>query len=180
MAVAFGGGLLAQDWNRDVLMLRPAKVVGEKTVLDELRNRAEEALSVIRRARTSHEADAARAALRHRLEESLGFRLLPRDPVLSARVAGTLERDDYRIEKIVYDAGYAKVSAHLYTPRPTGRPFPAVLFYPGHWWEGKALADFQVFCINMARMGFAVLIWDPFGQGERGVSTRDHRRAEAL
>jgi dienelactone hydrolase len=40
--------------------------------------------------------------------------------------------------------------------------------------------DFQAFCINMARLGFVVLSFDPFGQGERGVSSRDHRRTEAL
>jgi dienelactone hydrolase len=32
----------------------------------------------------------------------------------------------------------------------------------------------------MARSGFVVISWDPFGQGERGVSTRDHRRDEGL
>ena len=32
----------------------------------------------------------------------------------------------------------------------------------------------------MARLGFVVLSFDPFGQGERGVSARDHRRTEAL
>jgi hypothetical protein len=39
-----------------------------------------------------------------------------------------------------------------------------VLFYPGHWWpDSKARPDFQAFCINMARLGFVVLAWDPFG-----------------
>jgi len=56
-----------------------------------------------------------------------------------------------------------------------------VLFYNGHWWpDSKARPDFQAFCINMARMGFVVLSFDPFGQGERGVSSRDHRRTETL
>jgi dienelactone hydrolase len=56
-----------------------------------------------------------------------------------------------------------------------------VLFYPGHWWaDSKSRPDFQAFCINMARLGFVVLTFDPFGQGERGVSSRDHRRTEAL
>jgi dienelactone hydrolase len=32
----------------------------------------------------------------------------------------------------------------------------------------------------MTRLGFVVLSFDPFGQGERGVSSRDHRRTEAL
>jgi dienelactone hydrolase len=32
----------------------------------------------------------------------------------------------------------------------------------------------------MARLGFVVFVFDTFGQGERGISTRDHRRVEAL
>ena len=73
------------------------------------------------------------------------------------------------------------VPAHLYLPDGLTRPAPAVLFYPGHWWvDSKAKTDFQVFCVNMARLGFVVLSFDPYGQGERGVSARDHRRTEAL
>ena len=32
----------------------------------------------------------------------------------------------------------------------------------------------------MARLGFVVFSFDPFGQGERGISTRDHRRTTSL
>jgi hypothetical protein len=32
----------------------------------------------------------------------------------------------------------------------------------------------------MVRRGFVVLTYDPFGQGERGISQRDHRRTELL
>ena len=60
-------------------------------------------------------------------------------------------------------------------------PAPAILFYNGHWWpDSKSLPDFQAFCVNMARFGFVVLSFDPFGQGERGVSARDHRRISSL
>ena len=83
---------------------------------------------------------------------------------------------------MVYDSlPGSPVPAHLYFPEGLGRPAPAVLFYPGHWWpDSKARPDFQSFCITMARLGFVVLSFDPFGQGERGVSSRDHRRTEAL
>ena len=73
------------------------------------------------------------------------------------------------------------VPAHLYRPggpdaARAGRPVlsrPLVARQQGS-------PDFQAFCINMARLGFVVLSFDPFGQGERGVSSRDHRRTEAL
>ena len=74
-----------------------------------------------------------------------------------------------------------QVPAHLYVPEGINSPAPAILFYPGHWWpDSKTRPDFQAFCINAARLGFVVLSFDPFGQGERGISSRDHRRTEAL
>ena len=123
-----------------------------------------------------------RGRLRRRLQQSLGTDRLPWPPALRPRVVGTLPRDGYRIEKIVYQSlPGMQVPAHLYVPDGLDRPAPAVLFYPGHWWaDSKARPDFQAFCINMARLGFVVLSFDPFGQGERGVSSRDHRRTEAL
>jgi dienelactone hydrolase len=97
-------------------------------------------------------------------------------------VTGTIERDGYRIEKVVYQSlPGALVAAHLYVPARLRRPAPAILFYVGHWSaDSKARPDFQAFCINMARLGFVVLNFDPFGQGERGMSSRDHRRTEGL
>ncbi len=173
----------AQDWERRIRSLRPADVKEqEKAVLDNLERRAEEALAKIPRARTQREAEKARAPLRHQLQQSLGLGLLPWPPALHARVAGRLSGNGFRLEKIVYESvPGALVPAHLYLPDPLRPPAPAVLFYPGHWWaDSKTRPDFQAFCINMARLGFVVLAWDPFGQGERGISTRDHRRVEAL
>jgi dipeptidyl aminopeptidase/acylaminoacyl peptidase len=88
----------------------------------------------------------------------------------------------YRIEKIVFETlPGVQVPAHLYVPDGLAGRAPAVLFYVGHWWpDSKARPDFQAFSINMARFGFVVLTWDPFGQGERGISSRDHRRTETL
>ena len=88
----------------------------------------------------------------------------------------------YRIEKVVFQTLPGSwAPAHLYLPAKIEAPAPAVLFYNGHWWpDSKSRPDFQTFCINMARMGFVVFSFDPFGQGERGVSSRDHRRTEAL
>ncbi len=176
------GALPAQEWNRAIRSLRPADVRDEeKTVLDNLQRRAENALAGVPRAYTRQEADKARSALRHQLQQSLGLHLFQSPPVLKARVVGTLSREGYRIEKIVYETQLGTVPAHLYLPAGVAQPGPAVLFYPGHWWpDAKTRPDFQAFCINMARMGFGVLIWDPFGQGERGISMRDHRRVEAL
>ncbi len=168
---------------REIAALRPRDTSArEVAVLDNLEQRASRALAAIPRARNRREADAARPELRRRLLQSLGLPRLPWPPDFRPRIVGTLDRPGYRIEKIVYQTlPDMQVPAHLYIPGGLNRPAPAVLFYPGHWWaDSKTRPDFQAFCINMARLGFVVLTFDPFGQGERGVSSRDHRRTEAL
>ncbi|HLJ14683.1 MAG TPA: prolyl oligopeptidase family serine peptidase [Bryobacteraceae bacterium] len=154
----------------------------EQAVLDEIEHRAAAALARIHHARTPEEASEIRAQLRPKLEASLGYRQLPWPPDLKLRHVGTLQRPSHRIEKLVYEALPGMlVPAHLYLPEKLAGPAPAIAFYVGHWWEdSKARPDFQAFCATMARQGFIVLTWDPFGQGERGVSSRDHRRVETL
>ncbi len=156
--------------------------VGEQAVLDNLERRAREALASIRHARTAAEADEARPRLRRLLRESLGFEKLPWPPELGVRTVGELRERGYRIEKLVWETlPGVPVPAHLYLPEKLSGKAPAILFYTGHWWpDSKSRENFQAFCINMARLGFMVLTFDAFGQGERGVSRRDHRRTEFL
>ena len=173
----------AEDLRREVDVLRQGDRTDRGSVmLDNLERRAREALAAIPRSRTFLDADRMREPLRRTLERSLGTGRLPWPPALQPKVVGTLRRPGYRIEKIIYETvPHMKVPAHLYVPEGLDRRAPAVLFYNGHWWpDSKARPDFQAFCINMARLGFVVLSFDPFGQGERGVSSRDHRRTEAL
>jgi dienelactone hydrolase len=181
--VIFAGAARAEDLRREVDALRQIdRTNREAAMLDNLERRAREALAAIPRADTARDADRMREPLRRKLRESLGVGRLPWPPTLRARVVGILPREGYRIEKVVYDSlPGSPVPAHLYVPEGLDNPAPAVLFYPGHWWpDSKARPDFQAFCINMARLGFVVFNFDPFGQGERGISSRDHRRTEAL
>jgi dienelactone hydrolase len=85
-----------------------------------------------------------------------------------ARQTGTVEADDYLIEKLVFESfpGYF-VSALLYRPRKANGPLPAVLSPCGHSATGKAADPYQVFHINLVKRGFVVLTYDPVGQGER-------------
>ncbi|HWC00824.1 MAG TPA: prolyl oligopeptidase family serine peptidase [Bryobacteraceae bacterium] len=184
LLLAFPALLLAtEDWEQQVRALRPAGNKAQATaVLDELEQRARRALDAIPHAATPAQAAASRPLLRQKLEASLGFRRLPWPPRLQPQVIDVVQRNGYRIEKIVWQTlPGTLVPAHLYVPDIQSGPFPAVLVYVGHWWpDAKTRPDFQAFCINMARFGFVVLIWDPFGQGERGISSRDHRRIETL
>ena len=160
----------------------PALFAQESLVLDQLQERARQALDAIPRAHSKAEADAARPRLRQQLESALGLRRMPWPPRVKAQRAGVLQRPGYRIEKLTWESlPGVRVPAHLYVPEPLSGRAPAILFYNGHWYpDSKTRPDFQAFCINMARQGFVVLTWDPFGQGERGISNRDHRRTELL
>jgi len=172
----------AEDWKARVEALRPSDTrAGESAVLDRVEARAAALLGALRHPMSAAAAGRARPVLREKLRASLGIDRLSHPPE-PARTIGSVARPGFRIEKIVLQplAGMP-VPAHLYVPEALGGRAPAVLFYVGHWWpDSKTRPDFQAFCTNMARLGFVVLTWDPFGQGERGISSRDHRRTEAL
>ena len=91
---------------------------------------------------------------------------LDRTP-LNARVIGTVERPGYRIEKVTFESRpRLYVTANLYVPAGTGRR-PAILGPLGHSANGKAWPSYQKLFSNLARKGYVVLAYDPFGQGER-------------
>ncbi|HEV2351192.1 MAG TPA: alpha/beta fold hydrolase [Terriglobia bacterium] len=109
-------------------------------------------------------------AVRSKTWELVGgpFDKTPLHPV----VTGTIERKSYRIEKIIFESRpQVFVTAHLYVPaaeNPNGQqPFPAILSPLGHTSSGKAYRNYQYVFQTLARMGYVVLAFDPFGQGER-------------
>jgi cephalosporin-C deacetylase-like acetyl esterase len=99
-----------------------------------------------------------------------GFERTP----LNAKVLGSTQMDGFRIEKVVFESQpQFFVTALLYLPegqktgnreQGTGK-VPAIVIAPGHQATGKA-SDF-FFASTFARNGFAVLSYDPIGQGER-------------
>jgi cephalosporin-C deacetylase-like acetyl esterase len=124
--------------------------------------------------------------VRQRFLEAIGG--FPERTPLNAQITGTLERDRYRVEKLVYESlpGFY-VTANVYVPKRHAPPFPAVLGTAGHADNGKAAAVYQHAWVHMARRGFLVLAFDPPGQGERalyfdpdlgrsrvGIGTREH------
>jgi cephalosporin-C deacetylase-like acetyl esterase len=86
---------------------------------------------------------------------------------LNPRVTGIVERPGYRIEKLVFESRpRLYVTANLYVPAGPGRR-PAILSPLGHSVNGKAWPSYQKLFSNLARKGYVVLAYDPFGQGER-------------
>lgn len=91
---------------------------------------------------------------------------LDRTP-LNPRIVGTVERPGYRIEKLTFESRpRLYVTANLYVPSGTGRR-PGILGPLGHSVNGKAWPSYQKLFTNLARKGYVVLAYDPFGQGER-------------
>jgi cephalosporin-C deacetylase-like acetyl esterase len=109
-------------------------------------------------------ADAVRRGLR---EAWGGF---PAEPCpLDARVLGTIDREGYRVERVVFQARPGVwMTANAYVPEAAGKR-PAILAVHGHWRGAKQDPVVQARCIGAARLGFFVLAVDAFGAGERGV-----------
>ncbi len=95
---------------------------------------------------------------------------LPERTPLNARVTGRLERDDYIIEKILFESrpNYF-VSGNLYLPKNISEPRPAHLNVIGHAQIGKADERYQRMSVAQVKNGFVVLTIDQLGQGERGL-----------
>ncbi len=90
---------------------------------------------------------------------------------LNAKITGTLKRDGYTIEKILFESrpGFY-VSANLYLPENVSSPRPAILNVLGHMANGKAADIAQLRSIFQAKKGFVALTIDNLGQGERQVA----------
>jgi cephalosporin-C deacetylase-like acetyl esterase len=87
---------------------------------------------------------------------------------LNPRITGTLDRGAYRIEKVIFESHpEIYVTANLYVPNGRTGRFPAVLAPLGHTRNGKTYRNYAYVYQTLARKGYVVLAFDPFGQGER-------------
>jgi cephalosporin-C deacetylase-like acetyl esterase len=122
----------------------------------------------VSRIATPADLKARQQYVRERLRSYLGA--LPERTPLNPKVVGTLDRGDYRIEKIIVESrpGFY-VTANLYLPKaaPASGRYPAILFPLGHEAGAKAHQAWQRTLAGLARRGFVCLAWDPLGQGER-------------
>ena len=127
-----------------------------------------EQVSEKRRARLQSKSDAE--AYVREIQEKIQkcFGPWPDKTPLNARTTGTLERDTYKIEKVIFESrpGFL-VTANLYIPTGLKTPLPAIIGTCGHGDPGKATPIYQSFAQGLARKGYIVLIFDPIGQGER-------------
>ncbi|MBI2687087.1 MAG: acetylxylan esterase [Acidobacteria bacterium] len=93
---------------------------------------------------------------------------LPERTPLNARTVGVIEREHFRIEKVIFESQPKfYVTANLYLPKQGTGPYPAILFPLGHESGAKAHEAWQYVLGSFATKGFVALAWDTAGQGER-------------
>jgi cephalosporin-C deacetylase-like acetyl esterase len=93
---------------------------------------------------------------------------LPERTPLNARTVGVIERENFRIEKVIFESQPKfYVTANLYIPKSGKGPYPAILFPLGHEAGAKSHEAWQYVLGSFATKGFVALAWDPAGQGER-------------
>src|SRR5262245_36910092 len=79
----------------------------------------------------------------------------PERTLLNAKVTGAIERDGYKIEKVIFESRPAfYVTANLYVPTNRKDPLPGVVGSCGHSVNGKANEAYQSFAQGLARMGY--------------------------
>lgn len=121
-----------------------------------------------RRAALRSKADAEEYVRDVRAKIQQCFGPWPEKTPLNPRVTGVVERDTYKIEKVIFDSRPDfPVTANLYIPKGATSPRPGVVGSCGHSANGKAAEPYQSFAQGLARLGYVCLIYDPIGQGER-------------
>ena len=118
--------------------------------------------------KTRAEYDTMRSRMCSRMVEAVGG--FPKCTPLNAKTVATVQRDGYRIEKVLFESlPGIYVTGLLFLPdSPAFKPpYPAFLVTCGHSGNGKGSADYQRGCVIGAKQGFAAFIYDPISQGER-------------
>ncbi len=109
---------------------------------------------------------AYQAEIRQKLSKAVGP-FPPKTP-LRPVVVEIMDHPDMTVEKLYYQSqpGFF-VTAALFLPKKRAKPLPAILYCSGHTREGFRSPTYQHVILNYVAKGFAVLAFDPVGQGER-------------
>jgi hypothetical protein len=128
--------------------------------------------------------------LRRQIQVALGLWPLPARTPLNARVSGTVQRDDYVVDKVAFESmpGHF-VTGSLYRPKNRPGRLPAVLSPHGHWpggrfhdagakdaqdaiasggepFESAAHHPLQARAVHLARMGVVTFLYDMEGYAD--------------
>jgi hypothetical protein len=114
--------------------------------------------------RSMADAERREQSVRERFLANIGGLPKYRGP-LNPRVTGRIQTESYTIEKVIFESlAGVLVTADLCQPNQSGH-YPGILLEAGHTQEGKP--EGQILAANLTLKHFAVLAFDPIGQGER-------------
>ena len=116
--------------------------------------------------------------LKSKFIEALGG--FPERTPLNAQVSGTVKRQGYIVEKIIFESQPAHyVTALLFLPDDDRfkKPYPGVLIPCGHSAQAKGYDLYQRTGALMALNGMAAMVFDPIDQGERSQLLDDNGKA---
>jgi dienelactone hydrolase len=119
--------------------------------------------------KTPAQIAAYQARLKEKFLAAIGG--LPQRTALNPRVTGTVRRDGYRVEKVIFESQpWHFVTALLFLPGSDakGPLCPGVLVPCGHAKDAKGSEAYQTMGALLALNGMAALVIDPVDQGERG------------
>lgn len=116
--------------------------------------------------KTKQDWQKRQTLVKKKLQEAIGT--FPEKTPLNAVVTGTIERDGITVEKIYFEPlpNYY-VTAALFLPTGKRENLPAIVYCSGHSENGFRSKAYQQIILNYVKKGFAVLAFDPIGQGER-------------
>lgn len=122
---------------------------------------------------TKAEWIAKATELREHILVSNGLTPMPEKTPLNAHIFGRVEREDYTVEKVYFEAypGFF-TTGNLYRPRGRKGPFPGIVSPHGHWGRGRLenseAGSVPGRCINFAKQGYVIFSYDMVGRCDSG------------
>lgn len=104
--------------------------------------------------------------VKEKLNESVGpfLEKTPLNPVIVKKI----KKEGYSVEKLYFESmPGVKVTAAFFIPKGKGKNLPTIIYCSGHTDLAFRSDVYQHVILNLVKKGFAVLAFDPFGQGER-------------
>jgi dienelactone hydrolase len=170
LALTAGGGRAADD-----LRVLPEKIDGRAPsdmmkyyLLGQVEQAGARWRATYEGLKTAEQIAAYQKGLQGKFVEAIGG--FPERTPLNARVTGVVERDGYKVEKIIFESQPKLfVTALLFLPAPEQfkPPYPGVLVPCGHSANGKEHDTYQSMGASLALNGMVALVFDPIDQGER-------------
>jgi dienelactone hydrolase len=92
----------------------------------------------------------------------------PERTPLSTKVTAVSKREGYHVENVMFQSlPNFWVTGNLYVPLGGKAPYPAVISPCGHYPLSRMMPGYQCMYLDLVKVGFVVLAYDPVGQGER-------------